>query len=95
MDDESNTNLKVLEQQLQSEGFGVYQWRGNPGQSYLDYIHTRDEVVCVLSGTADVLVAEQVGKILPGDRLDVPKNTSHSIIVTSDEPLVVLTGMRP
>ena len=94
MDDESNTNLKVLEQQLQSEGFSVYQWRGNPSQSYLDYIHTRDEAVCVLSGTSDVAVAEQVGKIFPGDRLDVPKNTSHSITVTSDEPLFVLTGLR-
>ena len=94
MDDERNTNLKVSEQQLQSEGFSIYQWRDNPGQSYLDYIHTQDEVVCVLFGTADVTVAEQAGKIFPGDRLDVPKNTSHSITVTSDEPLVVLTGMR-
>jgi hypothetical protein len=38
LDDESNIDLKVLEQQLQSEGFSVYQWCGNPGQSYLDYI---------------------------------------------------------
>ena len=94
LDDESNIDLKVLEQQLQSEGFSVYQWCGNPGQSYLGYIHTQDEVVCVLSGTADVSVSGQVGKVLSGDRLDVPKNTSHSIIVTSDQPLVVLTGMR-
>ncbi len=94
LDDESNIDLKVLEQQLQSEGFSVYQWCGNPGQSYLGYIHTQDEVVCVLSGTADVSVSGQVGKVLSVDRLDVPKNTSHSIIVTSDQPLVVLTGMR-
>ena len=45
-------------------------------------------------GTVDVVVAEQVGKIFPGDRLDVPKDTSHSITVTSDGPLVGLTGMR-
>ena len=94
MDDESNIDLKVLEQQLQSEGFSVYQWCGNLGQSYLDYIHTQDEVVCVLSGIADVSASGQVEKVLSGDRLDVPKNTSHSIIVTSDQPLVVLTGMR-
>ena len=95
LEDESNIDLKALEQQLQSEGFNVYQWRGNPSQSYLDYIHTQDEVVCDLSGTADVSVSGQAGKVLPGDRLDVPKNAYHSIIVTSDQPLVVLTGMRP
>ena len=95
LEDESNIDLKALEQQLQSEGFNVYQWHGNPSQSYLDYIHTQDKVVCVLSGTADVSVSGQARKVLPGDRLDVPKNTYHSIIVTSDQPLVVLTGMRP
>ena len=51
-------------------------------------------MVCVLSGIADVVVVEQVGKTFPDDRLDVSKNTSHTITVTSNEPLVVLTGMR-
>ena len=59
-----------------------------------DYIHTQDEVVCVLSGTADVKVADEHGSIESGDRVDVPANTYHSITVTSTEPLVVLTGMR-
>ena len=27
LEDESNIDLKALEQQLQSEGFNVYQWR--------------------------------------------------------------------
>ena len=67
---------------------------GRPGGAYLDYIHTQDEVVCVLSGTADVKVADEQGTIESGDRIDVPANTYHSITVTSKEPLVILTGMR-
>ena len=94
LDDERLIDLKVLERQLQSEGFSVYQWSGNPGQSYLEYIHMQDEVVCALSEKADVSVSGQAGKVCPGDRLDIPKNTSHSITVTSDQPLVVLTGLR-
>ena len=84
----------ALKQQLTSEGFDAYQWTGRPRGAYLDYIHAQDEVVCVLSGTADVKVADEHGSVEPGDRMDVPANTYHSITVTGEDPLVVLTGMR-
>ena len=91
---EENDDIDALKKQLQSEGFNAYQWTGRPGGTYLDYIHTQDEVVCVLSGTAEVKVADEQGTVEVGDRMDVPANTYHSITVTSKEPLVVLTGMR-
>ncbi len=91
---EQHADTDALKQQLQSEGFSAYEWSGRPGGAYLDYIHTQDEVVCVLSGTADVKVADADGTVEAGDRIDVPANTLHSLTVTSKEPLVVLTGMR-
>ena len=91
---EQHSDADALRQQLQSEGFNAYQWTGRPGGIYLDYIHTQDEVVCVLSGTAAVKVANAHGTVEAGDRMDVPANTYHSITVTGEEPLVVLTGMR-
>ena len=91
---EENDDVDVLKAQLQSEGFDAYQWSGRPGGAYLDYIHTQDEVVCVLSGTAEAKVADEEGTVEIGDRIDVPANTYHSLTVTSDEPLVVMTGMR-
>ena len=91
---EQHPDADALKQQLKSEGFNAYEWTGRPGGAYLDYIHTQDEVVCVLSGTADVKVADERGTVEPGDRMDVPANTYHSITVTSEEPFVVLTGMR-
>ena len=91
---EQHADVDTLKQQLETEGFSAYKWSGRPGGAYLDYIHTQDEVVCVLSGTADVKVADEHGAIESGDRMDVPANTYHSITVTSKEPLVVLTGMR-
>lgn len=84
----------VLKVQLKTEGFDAYNWTGLPGGAYLDYIHTQDEVVCILSGTADVKVDDSHDTVKQGDRIDVPANTYHSITVTSTEPLVVLTGMR-
>lgn len=92
LDQDADTD--ALKRQLATEGFSAYEWTGRPGGAYLDYIHTQDEVVCVLSGTADVKVAEAHGSVETGDRIDVPANTYHSITVTSEEPLVVLTGMR-
>ena len=91
---EQHPDADALKQQLTSEGFNAYEWTGRPGGAYLDYIHTQDEVVCVLSGTADVKVADEQGTVESGDRMDVPANTYHSITVTSEAPLVVLTGMR-
>ena len=91
---EDNDDVEELKKQLQSEGYDPYQWSGRPGGAYLDYIHNDDEVVCVLSGTADVKVADETDTLKRGDRVDVPANTYHSLTVTSTEPLVVLTGMR-
>ncbi len=91
---EQHADTDALKRQLGTEGFSAYEWTGRPGGAYLDYIHTQDEVVCVLSGTADVKVADEQGTIESGDRIDVPANTYHSITVTSKEPLVILTGMR-
>ena len=91
---EEYPDTDALKRQLTSEGFDAYQWTGRPGGAYLDYIHTQDEVVCVLSGTADVKVADEQGTVEAGDRMDVPANTYHSITVTSEEPFVVMTGMR-
>lgn len=91
---EQHADAAALKHGLQTEGFDAYEWSGRPGGAYLDYIHTQDEVVCVLSGTADVKVADAHGTVEAGDRIDVPANTSHSITVTSNTPLVVLTGMR-
>lgn len=91
---EQDADADALKRQLQSEGFDAYEWTGRPGGAYLDYIHSLDEVVCVLSGTAEVKVADAHGTVERGDRIDVPANTYHSITVTSTEPLVVLTGMR-
>ena len=91
---EQYADVEALGQQLRAEGFNAYEWSGRPGGAYLDYIHTQDEVVCVLSGTADVKVADAHGSVEAGERMDVPANTYHSITVTSKEPLVVLTGMR-
>ena len=91
---DQHADTENLKKQLQIEGFSAYEWTGRPGGAYLDYIHTQDEVVCVLSGTADVKVADEQGAVESGDRIDVPANTYHSITVTSKDPLVVLTGMR-
>ena len=91
---DQHADTDALKRQLKTEGFSTYEWTGRPEGTYLDYIHTQDEVVCVLSGTADVKVADEQGTIESGDRMDVAANTYHSITVTSKEPLVVLTGMR-
>ena len=91
---EAHDSVEELKTQRQSEGYGPYQWSGRPGGAYLDYIHSDDEVVCVLSGTADVKVADETDRVNRGDRVDVPASRYHSLTVTCTDPLFVFTGMR-
>jgi len=53
---EQNEDTDALKKHLHAEGFDAYKRTGRPGGAYLDYIHSLDEVVCVLSGTAGVEV---------------------------------------
>ncbi|MYF97859.1 cupin domain-containing protein [Candidatus Poribacteria bacterium] len=98
---EKTDDEDALKKQLQSEGFDTSQWSGRPGGKYLNCINVCadafkafDEVLCVLSGTAEVKVNGEKDTVHRGDRIDVPAHIYRSLTVTSTEPLVVLTGIR-
>jgi mannose-6-phosphate isomerase-like protein (cupin superfamily) len=53
------------------------------------------ETLVVLEGTAEMKLNDNSYLIKAGDYINVPENTVHSVIVTSDVPLKVLSVQSP
>ena len=53
------------------------------------------ETLVVLEGAAEMKVGDNSYMIKAGDYINVPENTVHSVLVTSDVPLKVLSVQSP
>ncbi len=56
---------------------------------------THSEHVVVLEGTGHMSVANKGFEIKKGDVVFIPKNTTHSVISTGEQPLKVLSVQSP
>jgi mannose-6-phosphate isomerase-like protein (cupin superfamily) len=56
---------------------------------------THSEQVYVISGEADMMLGDQKIHIKAGDIIYIPKGTAHSAVVTSSEPLKILSIQAP
>jgi mannose-6-phosphate isomerase-like protein (cupin superfamily) len=53
------------------------------------------EQVYVISGEGDMVLGDQAFHIKAGDLIFIPKNTPHSVKVTSAEPLKIISVQSP
>ena len=53
------------------------------------------EHIYVLGGTADMIIGEDLISIAEHDILVIPKNTAHSVNITSRDPLKVISIQSP
>lgn len=56
---------------------------------------THTEQVLILEGEGEMTVGEKKFKIKKGDYIFIPKNTPHSLMVTSKNPVKVLSIQAP
>jgi len=65
-------------------------------QGAMPHAHPGIEQICyLLSGSADVEVDGEKGKLLPGDCCYFPPDKKHSLTVTSEEPARLLVIYSP
>lgn len=62
-------------------------------KSHYHAVHT--EQVVVISGEADMMLGDQKIHIKAGDVIIIPKGTVHSVIVTSEDPLKIISVQAP
>lgn len=68
-------------------------WVKNEVRAHFHARHT--EYVMVLEGSGEMSLGLETFTIAPGDIIYIPMNTAHSVLVTSEMPLKVLSIQTP
>lgn len=61
----------------------------------LHYHAQHTEQVYILEGEGDMLLGNKVYHLKPGDYILIPQGMAHSVVVTSDYPMKVLSIQAP
>jgi quercetin dioxygenase-like cupin family protein len=83
-----------LRQQLESEGYGVFEWSDAPGTVYGPHSHMEDQSHWIISGELQLTVGNETYILRPGDRDFLPANTIHAAFVPGSQPVRYLIGAK-
>ena len=79
---------------MKSEGLVPYIEDDEPGHFYEAHIHPNDEVIVMVSGEITFGVGDDTWVLGPGDRLDLPANTSHWAETQGAGPIRMLAASK-
>ncbi len=79
---------------MKSEGLVPYIEDDEPGHFYEAHIHPNDEVIVLVSGEITFGVGDDTWVLGPGDRLDLPANTSHWAETRDAGPIRMLSASK-
>lgn len=80
------------------DGATVALHRLQPGHEPKPHNHVNEQIVYILSGTADFHIGDDVVRLGPGRLAVVPPNVMHHAVVVGDEPVMnldIFTPARP
>jgi len=77
---------------MKSEGLVAYFEDDEPGHEYEAHTHPNDEVIVVVSGEITFGVGDEEWILRPGDRLNLPANTSHWAETGGEGPVRILAA---
>lgn len=70
---------KTVAETWKQDGFGCNLWVDEPGQAWLDFIHSADERVLVQEGEIEFEVEGARAMLGPGDEVFIPNGHRHSV----------------
>ena len=80
---------------MKAEGLTPYIENDEPGHYYEAHVHPNDEVLVMVEGEITFGVGDEKWVLGPGDRLDLPANTSHWAETTHSEgPIRLLVASK-
>ncbi len=92
--DTSLPNAARLRQELEREGYSVFQWSDAPGTKYGPHAHGEDQSHWIISGELELRVGYETYTLRPGDRDFLPADTIHSAFVPGDDAVTYLIGAK-
>ena len=86
-------NEVEAEAKLSTEGFSCFRWNDAPGELYPNHRHLYDECLWVIRGEMEIATAGTTYLLKPGDRIYLPANIGHTLMVTHPTGVIYLVGM--
>lgn len=83
----------ALRRALEERGYRVSRYVYPPGTVFPDHTHDVDKIDAVVSGRFRLTMEGEEVVLEAGDRLAVPKGTTHRAEVVGDEPVVSLDAV--
>lgn len=76
-------SMQVITQIMQREGLRPYMWMNMPNHRYAVRSHGYDKILYVIDGTLELILPDsnEMVKLRPGDRVDIPAGVRHGTIV--------------
>jgi mannose-6-phosphate isomerase-like protein (cupin superfamily) len=87
-------DAKLLRQQLEDEGYSVFQSSDSPGTKYGPHAHDEDQSHWIVSGELELRIGYEIYTLRAGDRDFLPANTMHSAFVPGKIPVTYLIGAK-
>lgn len=91
--EKSEENIQVLKLASDTNSSSFLIQVKNTVKAHFHSTHT--ETIYVISGAAEMQMGDSTISIVSGDFIEIPPKTIHSVIVTSNEPLKVLSTQSP
>ncbi len=89
---EAQLQLGTIRSQLEAEGMRTAWYSEVPGAVFPSHTHDFRESRWVLSGYLHIEAAGGLYALGPGDRIDLPAGTPHTVRVLGLSPVVYVTG---
>ena len=85
-------SLQALRALMEAEGRACEEVTDPPGTRYGMHKHPFDDFVVIVSGRMKLGTESHSWLLEPGDRVDIPANTSHWAEITGKKPATYLTS---
>lgn len=86
-----NILIKKLDTDSNSTSFVIWIKKGVKSHKH----QTHSEIISVITGNGNMTIDNESFKVNPGDYFRIPKNTFHSLVVSSKKPMKVLSVQSP
>jgi quercetin dioxygenase-like cupin family protein len=70
---------RAVARDWQARGFSCGLFVDPPGRAWPDFMHEADELVTVMEGALELIVAGEAAALQPGDEAFIPRRQRHSV----------------
>ncbi len=87
-------SLDLIKKELEKEGLECFLFASEPGDFYSEHKHEYDEIRIVIEGSIKFASKDKEVILKEGDRLDLPRDTTHTAEILGSKRCVLLSATK-